>query len=255
MGIGDANYGSSNGSYQSKTYEGTYYSRLVLKNSNHKRLSITYKIGLMVLEISNTTVSGDSFKSEVEEQIFLSPAKAHMLTNQINNMLEYRKSENVDPRKAFGVTAGMKEKVTFIAFSVDEDLSIVVTIGKFDSNGVITESAVFKFDQDFNYSLEWDDLAANSLTKVYDNEMDILMLRDAIADFSRAMSGAAGYATLDLNRYEAQKNYRRIDQIFDKLGIERATYGNRNYSGGNNDFLSNANSKSTSYEEIEDLLA
>ena len=225
MGIGDSNYGSSNGSYQSKTYEGTYYSRLVLKNSNHKRLSITYKIGLMVLEISNTTVSGDSFKSEVEEQIFLSPAKAHMLTNQINNMLEYRKSENVDPRKAFGVTAGMKEKVTFIAFSVDED---VVTIGKFDSNGIITESAVFKFDQDFNYSLEWDDLAANSLTKVYDNEMDILMLRDAIADFSRAMSGAAGYATLDLNRYEAQKNYRRIEGTWEWRGWRERIYNNNN---------------------------
>ena len=68
------------------------------------------------------------------------------------------------------------------------------------------------------------------------------------------MSGAYGYSAFDINRYEQNKVNRRIDQIFDALGIERQSYGG-NKSFTQNNFLNNTTSKSTSYEEIEDLLA
>ena len=84
---------------------------------------------------------------------------------------------------------------------------------------------------------------------------DLIILRNAIADFSRSMSGASAYAVADLTRYDMGRINKRIDQVFDKLGIERMTYGgNRNYNNGNN-FLDNASSKSTSIEEIEDLIS
>lgn len=247
MGIGD------NTTF-AKTYDPTYYSRLTLKNSDSKRLNISYRSGLMILEIGKSIGTGDSFKVEAEETIYLSPMKAHILVNQINAFLEYKKSGDVDPKKAFGVNAGMGEKVTYIALSADTDGSNIITIGKFDGKGIIVESATFRMSLDFNYALNWDDLAANNITKVFDNDAEIILLRDAIADFARSMSGAAGYAALDLNRYEQNKANRRIDQIFDALGIERQNYGgNKSYS--QNNFLNNTSSKSTSYEEIEDLLA
>lgn len=251
MAIGDNS--SSNTGY--KTFDRTYYSRLTLKNSDSKRLNISYRSGLMIIEIGKAAGTGDTFKVEIEETIYLSPMKAHLLANQINAMIAYRNNDDIDPKKAFGVNAGMGEKVTFIAFSINEDKNINITIGKFDGSGKVTESAVFNMSSDFNYALDWDDLAANNLTKVYDNDAEIVMLRDAIADFSRSMSGAAGYGTLDLGRYDYNSMNRRVDQIFDKLGIERANYSNKNYSNsGSNNFLSNTPSKSTSYEEIEDLL-
>jgi hypothetical protein len=249
MGIGD----STNSNFN-KIYDPTYYSRLTLKNSDSKRLSISYRSGLMILEIGKSIGSGDSFKVETEETIYLSPMKAHILTNQINSFIEYKKAGNIDPKKAFGVNAGMGEKVTYIAFSADTDGSNVITIGKFDGKGVIVESASFRMSIDFNYALNWDDLAANNLTKVFDNDAEIIMLRNAIADFSRSMSGAYGYSAFDINRYEQNKANKRIDQIFDALGIERQNYGG-NKSFSQNNFLNNTSSKSTSYEEIEDLLA
>jgi hypothetical protein len=179
----------------------------------------------MILEIGKSIGSGDSFKVETEETIYLSPMKAHILTNQINSFIEYKKAGNIDPKKAFGVNAGMGEKVTYIAFSADTDGSNVVTIGKFDGKGVIVESASFRMSIDFNYALNWDDLSANNLTKVFDNDAEIIMLRNAIADFSRSMSGAYGYSAFDINRYEQNKANKRIDQIFDALGIERQNYG------------------------------
>lgn len=249
MGIGD----STNSNFN-KIYDPTYYSRLTLKNSDSKRLSISYRSGLMILEIGKSIGSGDSFKVETEETIYLSPMKAHILTNQINSFIEYKKAGDIDPKKAFGVNAGMGEKVTYIAFSADTDGSNVITIGKFDGKGVIVESTSFRMSIDFNYALNWDDLSANNLVKVFDNDAEIIMLRNAIADFSRSMSGAYGYSAFDINRYEQNKTNKRIDQIFDALGIERQSYGG-NKSFSQNNFLNNTTSKSTSYEEIEDLLA
>lgn len=256
MAIGDngGNTSFATSNYVGKVFENTYYSRLNFKNGESKKLSIMYKLGLMVLEISRGVGNGDTYKSEPEETIYLSPMKAHLLVNQINDMLEYRKSDEIDKNRAFGVNAGMNEKVTYIAFSVNEDKSIAVTIGKFDGNGVITESSTFNMSNDFNYALAWDDLSANSLSKVYDNDAEILMLRDAIDQFSRAMAGGYGYANLDMARYDYTRMNKRVDLIFDKLGIDRVSYGN-NRSGGTNNFLNNTTSKSTSYEEIEDLLA
>lgn len=246
MGIGDNN--------TTKIFDPTYYSRFVLKNSDNKRLSISYRSGLMILEIGKSIGNGDTFKVEAEETIYLSPIKAHMLVNQINAFLEYKNTGNIDPRRGFGINAGMGEKVTYIAFSADEDTSIVITIGKFDGTGKITESASFRMSRDYNYALNWEDVGANSVTKTYDNTAEICMLRDAIADFSRSSSGATGYATLDLNRYEQNRFNRRIDQIFDALGIERQSFtGSKVYT--QNNFLNNTATNPTSYEDIEDLLA
>ena len=221
MAIGDG----SNNNNSNKVYEATYYSRLRLSRVDGLGMSITYRSGLMILEINKLE---DGFKTTPIISIFLSPIKAGMLAGQIKTLLNYRATEKkIDPNKAFGVNAGMGEKITFIGFSTDSDKKIYCTIGKFDS-----------------------------LEKVYKDDVEIGMLIQAFEDVSRSASGALGYGTLDLNRYEANREHRRLDQVMDKLGIERRSSGSGSYGNrGDNNFLSNASSKSTSVEEIEDLLA
>jgi hypothetical protein len=253
MAIGDTN-GSSNGSYQNnKTFEPTYYSRFRGSRVDELSMGINYRSGLMIIELNRMT---EGAKSESVASIFLSPMKANMLVGEMKNLLEYRASGKIDPNKAFGVNAGMGEKITFIGFSTDSDKKIYCTIGKFDSNGAITESQKYQFASEYNYALEWSNIEANSLEKVYKDDIEIGMLIQAFEDFSRSASGALGYGTLDLNRYEANREHRRLDQVMDKLGIERRSSGSGSYGNrGDNNFLSNASSKSTSVEEIEDLLA
>ena len=261
MAIGgnyENNYGNSNG-YQNngsqnsnKAYEATYYSRLRFKNKNDM-LTISYRSGLMILDLGSIGQEGFKFTSAI--QIFLSPTKAHLLVGQINEFMKYRSGDDIDPAKGFGVNTGMGEKVSFIAFSTDADKIIYITIGKFDGNGTVTESYRIALNHEYNYSLEWDNIEANNLAKVYDEDVEIMMLKNAIEDFSRTSNGAVGYAVADMARWDTHRMNKRIDQIFDKLGIERQNYSGGSNKGSNN-FLDNASSssRSTTLEDMEDLL-
>ena len=73
-----------------------------------------------------------------------------------------------------------------------------------------------------------------------------------LIDFARSMSGAYAYSVADLTRYDLGAIKSKMDPIYDKLGIERRSPGNRNY--GENNFLTNAKastSTSTSFDDIE----
>lgn len=249
MAIGDGGNSTSG----NKVFEPTYYSRFRLSRTEAQGISITYRSGLMILELNKLE---DGFKTTPLISIFLSPIKAGLLAKQIEEgLFPYMEDKKIDPNVGFGVNAGMNEKVTFIAFSTDSDKNIFATIGKFDGTGTIVESYKYQFANDYNYALHWKNVESNNLEKVYDNNIEIAMLVQALKDFSRSASGALGYGTLDLNRYQKNQEYKRIDQVMDKLGIERRSNGG-SYNRGDNNFLNNAgSSKSTSVEEIEDLLA
>ena len=256
MAIG-SNYNGSSISYQSnKPFENTYYSRIRFKNGN-KQINMNFHSGLLQLEVG-TIDQTDGFKFNSEGSVYLSPFKAAMLADKIKVLFQYMNSEEkIDPKKAFGVNTGMNEKVSFIGFSTDEDRHIYAIIGKFDNSGTVIERTKYEFSYDYNYSLEWDDIEANKLSKVYDNLLEIKTLQNILVDFSRSMSGAAAYAVADTMRYDMHRFNKRIDQVFDKLGIERQSYNGGGRSFSSNNFLDGANSsssKSSSYEELEDLL-
>jgi hypothetical protein len=255
MAIGDFNNGSSNSGYQNnKPYENTYYSRVRFKNGE-RQLNISYHSGLMQIDMGYISQT-DGFKFNKETSVYISPNKALLLADQISAFLAYRESDNIDPVKAFGVNTGMGEKVSFIGFSTDSDKKIYVTIGKFDGTGVITEKFRFEFANDYHFGIEWNNIEENDIVKVFNNDLEIKMLQQALVDFSRAMVGASAYGVVDLARWDTHRMNKRVDQIFDKLGIERTTYNN-NKSAGTNNFLSGAasSSKSTSLEDVEDLLS
>lgn len=251
MPIGTDNNNVNN----NRPYENTYYSRVRFKNAE-RQVNINFHSGLMQLEIGYISQT-DGFKFNSEGTVYLSANKAMLLANQITEFMKYRASGKIDTGKAFGVNTGMGEKVSFIGFHTDEDQNIYMTIGKFDGNGIITEKTSFQFAHDYHYALEWKNIEANDLVKVYDNNIEILSLQQGLVDFAKGMFGAAPYGVVDMARWDVHRMNRRVDQIFDKLGIERQTYGsNRNY-GGNNNFLSGASSssKSKTYDELaEDLL-
>ena len=255
MAIGSFSNGSSTSYQSNKPFENTYYSRIRFKNGN-KQINMNFHSGLLQLEVG-TIDQTDGFKFNSEGSIYLSPFKASMLAEEIKAFLLYMGGKDVDPNRAFGVNAGMGEKVSFIGFSTDEDRHIYVTIGKFDNSGTVTERTKYEFSYDYNYSLEWDDIEANKLNKVYDNLLELRTFQNTLVDFARSMSGASAYAVADTMRYDMHRFNKRIDQVFDKLGIERQSYNGGGRSFSSNNFLDGANSsssKSSSYEELEDLL-
>jgi hypothetical protein len=256
MAIGD--YGNNNTNNSSRSnggiYEPSYYSRYRFRNDN-KNLSFTFRSGLLCIEIGEYE-STEGFKVVPKEKIYLSPIKAIMLSEQIKAFIDYRdNTKKIDSKKAFGVNAGMNEKVSYIGISTNDDKENIITIGKFDQNGVITESDQFKFIKDYNYALDWNDITSNDLSKVYKNDVELMMFYNTLVDFGRAMSGATGYGVADVARYDSAREHNRMDMVLDKLGIERRSNVN-NYNPQPNNYLNNASSssRSTTVDDIESLL-
>ena len=248
MAIGDNTNNSNNG----KLFENTYYSRIRIKNSDSKlTLTPSFRSGLLILEISELK---EGFKYEPLIAIHLSPTKAKLFAKEIEKFRNYLETETIVSERAFGVNAGMNDKISFIAIHSDIERNIYITIGKFDSEGNITESETLKFNKDYHFSLEWDNLQKMEVSKVYDNGIELEQLYELCKDFGRNMNGANAYAQLDLGRFDTARILKKMDPIYDKLGIERRTMGTNGAS--RNNFLNSAkvSSNHTSFDEMESLM-
>ena len=250
MAIGGTYNGNENNSNK-KLYESTYYSRLRVKNDDAKlSLSYSYKSGLLVIEASEIK---QGFQYEVLESVFISPTKALLFSKEIDKFKEYIAGSKIDPKKAFGITTGMGEKVSYIGFSADKDKHIFITLGKIDGSGNITNSVTVPFNTEYHYSVEWDNIETMDISKVYHEDIELIQFQNMVTDFARSMSGAMAYSVMDLGRFEIAGIKGKMDPIYDKLGIERRTFNNNRSYGGENNFLSNAKStsNSTSFDDIE----
>lgn len=253
MGIGDNNNSGSN-SNNGKLFENTYYSRLKVKNPESK-LSLTpsFKSGLLVLSIVEQK---DGFKYDTLEEIHLSSTKAKLLALEIEKYKNYLSKGDIIPGKAFGVNAGMGEKVTYIGIHANENMRTIVTIGKIDGSGNIIEKAEIALNKDYHYALEWDNIDNMDVAKSTYDGLELDQIRELCEDFGRHMNGAIAYSVADLTRYDNARILGKMDPIYDKLGIERRSY-NGNSNRGSNNFmnnLGNTDSNHTSMDNIEDMM-
>lgn len=250
MAIGGTYNGGNNSGDKKQLYENTYYSRIRVKNDDAKlALSFSYRSGLLIAEISEIK---QGFQYEPLESIYISPTKALLLTKEIKKFKTYLVDGKIAPNKAFGVTTGMGEKVSYIGFHANKDKNIFITIGKIDGSGNITNAATIPLNNEYHYAVEWNNIEAMDLEKVYYDMTELEQFEFMLSDFARAMTGAFAYSFADLTRFDLAAVKGKMDPIYDKLGIEKRSYGNKNY-GGENNFLSNAksSSKSTSFDDIE----
>jgi len=248
MAIG-GNFNNENGTSKNSLYEYSYYPRLKVKNNESKViLSFTFNNGLLKAEISEIK---DGFNYSTLESIFITPTKALLLSKQIKSFLEYIKStDKVDPNKAFGITSGMGEKVSYLGIHQAEDGHILITIGKIDGSGNITNKATCPLNKEYNYAIEWNNIDNMDLVKAYYDDIELIQISQLVEDFGRYMNGAAAYSLLDLQKYDYARLLNKMDPIYDKLGIEKRT----NNSYKSNNFLSNSDkvsSNSTSFDFIE----
>lgn len=254
MAIGGTYNGNSSGEGKKQLYENTYYSRIRIKNDEAKlALGFSYRSGLLCAEISEIK---EGFQYEALESAYISPTKAALLVRELKAFKYYltEAEEKITPNKAFGVTTGMGEKISYIGFHANEDKKLFVTIGKFDGSGNIINSVTIPLNSEYHFAVEWDDInSMENLSKVYYESIELDQMLQMFEDFARCMTGALAYSVVDLAKFDIAGIKGKMDPIYDKLGIEKRSYnGNKSY--GTNDFLSNAGkatSKSTSFDDIE----
>lgn len=264
MAIGDSNY-SNNGNFNNgeggnggakKLFDQTFYSRLSIKDPDKKSLTISFRSGLLIISIDQIL---EGFKHDTVETIYLSPNKALLFKEELARFMKYYTEGNIEENKAFGVNAGMSEKVSYIGISATADKRIVLTIGKFDNSGKIIESASVNLNINYHFALEWNDInTMEDVQKVYDDLLEVKQLYTLCDEFYKGMTGAAGYAAFDTGRYEINRISRKMDPIYDKLGIERIrsnnNYSNRQQNNFLNNMSGNTSAKSVSLGDVEDSI-
>ena len=164
MAIGGT-YNGNNSGDKKQLFENTYYSRIRVKNDDAKlALGFSYRSGLLIAEISEIK---QGFQYEALESVYISPTKALILSKEIKKFKTYLAEGKVVPNKAFGVTTGMGEKVSYIGFHADKDKNVFITIGKIDGSGNITNAATIPLNVEYHYGVEWNNIEAMDLEKLY----------------------------------------------------------------------------------------
>lgn len=247
MAIGD--FGNNNNQQKRNNVERNFFSRVKIKNpESDLALNFNFSGGLLNVTIDEKE---EGFKYNTLQKISLSPYKAKMMYEQIQAFKAYLSEGNIIPGKAFGVNAGMGEKVTYIGFHANEAGVPIVTIGKFNNEGVIIEQASITFNKDYYFALDWKNIEENDVEKHYYDDCDLFMFEKTIKDFADNMNGALAYSVVDLYRYETQRIVGKMDPIYEKLGIERRDFGGNR---GSNSFLDNHAATSSTSTSIDDIL-
>lgn len=251
MALGDSNANAKG----NRPFENTFYSRIRFRN-NGMSLGFQFRSGLLVVTISEEK---DNFQYTEVAKINLSPAKATTLRDLLVVFREKLQHGTIAPGEAYGVNSGLKETVSFIAFGVTGKISeagipqYCVNIGKVDANANRTEEAQFVFNIDYNYGLIWSNLDAFDVEKEVKDLLELDVFISTLNEFVNTASGAAGYSVFDIGRYELA---RMINPIYDKLGIERSSNKNNGSRGGEDNYFSNKNARSTnrSVDDLDDFM-
>lgn len=259
MAIGSGFTGESNVSNQGNkngSVERNYYSRFKIKDDDTKNtLSVSFRsTGLLVLEINQLV---DGFKYDSLTSIFISQYKAQIYANEIKKFLELLKAGKVKDNNGFGIIVGLPGKETFSNI-YQANGNVYLAIGKLDENEKVTSLHSIKLNTiDYYTALEVEDV--NNVTKetvslVSYSYLEIEQLISLLEDFARSMTGAFAYAQADLTRYDHARILGKMDPIYDKLGIERLSNVQRNYSAGGGFTSGIKHIDQTSIDDIEGLM-
>lgn len=261
---GSNNNNQGNNNNNNKLYENTYYSRIKIKSQDGKlALGFSFRAGLLAVDIAEQK---ENYQYDTLCSIYLSPTKAGLLANELKKFIEYYNTGAIENGKAFGVNAGMAEKTSFIGVHANTNKDILITIGKVDNSGNITEQATIALNREYHYALEWDNIKTMDVSKVYYDMTEINQFIRILEDFSVSMNGAYAYSAVDLARYDNAKLLKKMDPIYDALGIERRYSGGGNGNNRGGGFFSNSNnnnrssssgstnSNRVSFDELEDGL-
>ena len=243
--------GDANNNQQQKKYETQYYSNLRIRNYEaHIAIGIVFSAGLMKISIQK---ENDQHRFEDMISASLPPKKAMLLLHEMDIM----DSQDKPDSKAYGVTLGLSDVQTAIAFQVVNG-NKHLRIAKVNSDGSIQDQRSFEFVSGTDSGMQWTDFDNMKCTKDVVDGVDYKMLKTSIEDFARGQSGAFAYGGLYMDRYQQSSLSTKINAIMDKLGIERQQ-NNSNFQRSGNGFFNNnstsgGSSEHKSYSQISSML-
>ena len=254
MALGSNTYQNNN---QQQNFEPSYYSRFRIKNAvENLSLTFTYWKGLLKLSISqsndNTNNNGGGKVVELAS-IHLSPLKARLFANCVQKVIDDTESSS-----SYGVNTGTGASNGLIAIGREMGKAYLI-IAKVNGDGSFEAKQRFDFNINYNFSLKFSDFDKLSHVKEMDDNIELVIFRDALIDYSRAFVGAYAAATHDIGRYETGKINSLIRNIAEKNGIQTKSNNSNfgtgffNGSSGGYDTPSSSGNKKYSVDSIDSL--
>lgn len=226
MSLGNSNYGNNN-----QRQESSFYSRLKFaERESGKSVRIKYWKGMMVISISKGGETENGFKVDDIASVYLSPLKANMLADALEELI-------ADPKHLpVGVNVGISETQTCVTFRHEENGAIVMAIAKIDGTGKKESEELFTFVADYDYYLEFKDYAKMKFDKHNVEYVHIKSLIIALREYFQGICGGIAYSVMDYARFDISRTTTRLNAIMDKLGIQRQSSYNSGGSGENSYF-------------------
>lgn len=232
-------------------FERQYFSRLSFRDYQHnsnKMLNISYKNGMMIISIDKAKEGGFEYETIVDSWITVTKAKL------LVEAFEAFKNEKTHTQEGgYGISTGMGDVQRAFIIHGNSLGKPAITIGKFNgSDGSWVAKETFEFnDNNFHFFLNWNNINKNGADPIYDCDIEFEMLENAIKNFANYMDGAIAYSTADMLKIDLRGILRKMDPIYDKLGIERFN-GTRN-SNNTGNFFGNGGG-SSEHKSIDDVM-
>ena len=253
MALGNSNYGNNN-----QRQESSFYSRLKFleRGDSGKSVRIKYWKGMMCISISKGGESENGYKLDDLATIYLSPLKAKMLADALEEFITDKKHVPV------GVNVGISETQTCVVFWHNEDSGITMAISKIDSSGKKESEQTFTFSSEFDYYLEFKDYNKMKFDKHTVEDLQIVSIIIALREYFNGVCGGIAYSVMDYARFDISRTTTRLNAIMDKLGIQRQSSYNSGGSGENSYFnrqgaapQGSTYSDHRSAEDLDDLIS
>lgn len=196
----------------------TVYSKYGFGNKESKldptKLSITYWNGLLKLSIAPSIPNTQNFDYEKEGAIYLTHIKAKMFIDEIDIFLN-------DPNTYNNVGVSTNTGLVYISNGKEFGGSVVpcLLIRLMDEDGKITGSFLYEFKEDYHYTIRNFNEEDITFDKIYNNLLEIELLRSLLYDYYTAMSGAVAYSVQEYGKYDNSRTHTKLDSIAEKLGI------------------------------------
>ena len=247
-----------NGNNNNNRYEMTFISRVKFSDpDNNLNLNFKFWKGLLIVEIQSYQVGDGGPNYNTINSAYISPVKARMLADAIEEFM-------ADPKHCHvGISLGSSDiqKCVTVGHGPNADILYICDL---TPDGRKEKEAVFTFSNNHFYTINYSKYEKDiECDPNYQNGIELLMIKDLLRDFARAMLGAFPYGVMDYGRFQNTHTENNFNKIFDKLGIERASDGGYNRSRGssNNSFFNRQGIASSSrtadtssvHKEIEDL--
>lgn len=247
MALGDG--GQNNN--QRKYNEDSYNSRFTLYNPDGKYLKFKYWAGKLSISINVGENSAQGFRYNETIAVYLSPMKAKVMANELEQFINDKKSP------AVGVVTGNGDPNTCLTFMRDKDDNVIIDISKVDASGKRTQSDSFTIQKDYHYAVAYKNFDKLDFEKKMYNDLELQGIIDVMNNFYIACNGANAYGVLDMSRFNYSRLKSNTEAIMDKLGIQR----NSSRGGSGQSFFNNQGSGNESgggysnhADDLDDLL-